>query len=143
MPEVADRHLDAVRQQHLLEFSRRAHEHGEAHGLVALPEAGDGLTDARVRAVGRIADHPERERADEFLADVTRARVERVDGREQRSTCLDELLAARRQCEAAAPALAETIAEPRLERRELPKRLFILERGEPADSPDNRNHLTP
>jgi hypothetical protein len=66
-----------------------------------------------------MADHPERERSHQFFADVARGHVEGVDGGEQRAARLDELLAARSQREAAASALAQAIAEPRFERREL------------------------
>ena len=144
--EIAHRDLQLVAQQHLFQLARPAHQHRQAHGLVALAKTLYGPPHQRVVFHGCIADQADGQAADQLPVHVARLRTEAFQSLQGRASHIDEAPALGRQAKAAAPPFAQTETQPRLQcgqltaERGLPYAKAGLRRRHAARVNDGQKH---
>ncbi|KEH14142.1 hypothetical protein GY15_08255 [Delftia sp. 670] len=135
--EIAHGDLQLIAQQHFLQLARPAHQHRQAHGLVALAKALYGPPHQRVVFRGCIADQADGQAADQLPVHVARLRAESFQALQRSAGQVDEAPALGRQAKAAAPALAQAEPQACLQRGQL-----AAERGLPHAKNGLRSRYT-
>ena len=113
--EVADRQVQPVLQEQALQLGGGGGDQLQVHGLVALAETADRPGELRqdfhVQPLGQADAHL----AQQLVRHAARLVAEALDGDEQPPRRLQQVFALGRQAEAALAALAQAVAQARLQ----------------------------
>ncbi|MNN52861.1 hypothetical protein D3C81_1675850 [compost metagenome] len=109
--EIADRQVQAALQQLAFQFGGGGRQQFQGHRLVTLAKTADGGGDLRQHRLVERLGNPHAHFAEQLAGHAARFLAKAVDGDEQPTGGLQQVLALGRQAEATLAALAQAVAE--------------------------------